>query len=172
MKRNSTTLYLTSPGATTPVPWVNNAPDLSGFTDPTLSVLQQSWSAFLESGQELEVIPDPAQATLPPEPDWDNFIAPFTQPAFAGSMYDIIETRVQNAQLAAQTEDEVRAAMNLHTHWVNTSLVLLSGGPSRTTQWLGSAWLTLLERLLVAKQPLSQAEAEAAEALFAQYNLL
>ncbi|MEY2976079.1 MAG: hypothetical protein RLZZ435_216, partial [Cyanobacteriota bacterium] len=35
------------------------------------SVLQQSWAAFLESGQELEVIPDPLPP--PPEPDWTAF---------------------------------------------------------------------------------------------------
>ena len=71
MRRNSNTLYLESPGATTPVPWVDGAPDISGFTDPTLSVLQQSWAAFLESGQELEVIPDPPSP--PPEPNWTAF---------------------------------------------------------------------------------------------------
>jgi hypothetical protein len=71
MKRNSTTLFLESPGATTPVPWVDGAPDFSGFTDPTLSVLQQSWTDFLASGQELEVIPDPPPP--PPEHDWTAF---------------------------------------------------------------------------------------------------
>jgi hypothetical protein len=71
MKRNSTTLFLDSPGATTPLPWVGNTPDFSGFTDPTLSVLQQSWADFLASGQELEVIPDPLAP--PPEHDWTAF---------------------------------------------------------------------------------------------------
>ena len=71
MKRNSTTLFLESPNAVTPVPWVDGAPDLSGFTEPTLSVLQQSWTDFLASGQELEVIPDPLPP--PPEPDWTAF---------------------------------------------------------------------------------------------------
>ena len=71
MKRNSTTLFLESPGATTAVPWVNNAPDFSGFTEPSLGVLQSSWQAFLDSGEELEVIPDPPPA--PPEPDWTAF---------------------------------------------------------------------------------------------------
>jgi len=71
MQRNSTTLYLESPGATTPVPWVDGAPDFSGFTEPTLSVLQKSWTDFLASGQELEVIPDPPPP--PPEPDWTAF---------------------------------------------------------------------------------------------------
>ena len=73
MKRNSTTLFLESPGAVTPVPWVDGAPNISGFTDPTLSVLQQSWAAFLESGQEIEVIPDPVQPPPSPEPDWTAF---------------------------------------------------------------------------------------------------
>jgi hypothetical protein len=76
MKRNSTTLYLISPGATTPISWVNNAPDFSNFTEPTLSVLQSSWQAFLNSGQELEVIPDPEPMPEPElVPNWDGFNA-------------------------------------------------------------------------------------------------
>ena len=66
MQRNSTTLFLTSPGATTPIPWDNNAPDFTGFTEPTLSVLQQSWQNFLESGEPLEVVPDPEPPTPQP----------------------------------------------------------------------------------------------------------
>ena len=74
MKRNLTTLYLTSPGATTPISWVNNAPDFSSFTNPTLSVLQQSWQAFLDSGEELEIIPDPVPPEPePPSPNWEGF---------------------------------------------------------------------------------------------------
>ena len=66
MKRNSTTIFLASHGSTTALPWVNNAPDFSGFQEPTLSILQRSWSDFLESGQELEVIPDPEPLTPQP----------------------------------------------------------------------------------------------------------
>jgi hypothetical protein len=71
MKRNSITLFLESPGAITPVPWVDDAPDFSGFSEPTLGVLQSSWQAFLDSGEALEVIPDPLPP--PPEPDWTAF---------------------------------------------------------------------------------------------------
>jgi len=85
MNRNSTTLFLTSPGATTPIPWMNNAPDFSAFTNPTLSVLQQSWQAFLDSGAELEVIPDPEPVVEPPVPDWDGFNAyMLSDPTFKG----------------------------------------------------------------------------------------
>ena len=66
IKRNSTTIFLASSGSTTALPWVNNAPDFSGFQEPTLSILQRSWSDFLESGQELEVIPDPEPPTPQP----------------------------------------------------------------------------------------------------------
>lgn len=72
MKRNSTTLFLISPGATTPIPWANNVPDFSAFTNPTLSVLQQSWQQFLDSGEVLEVIPDPEPIVEPTTPDWDG----------------------------------------------------------------------------------------------------
>jgi hypothetical protein len=73
MKRNSKTLFLESPNATTPVDWVNNAPDFSSFTDPTLSVLQKAWQDFLDSGQELEIIPDPEPMPEPPIANWDMF---------------------------------------------------------------------------------------------------
>ena len=73
MKRNSTTLFLESPCAVTPVHWVSNSPDFSAFTDPTLSVLQQSWQNFLDSGEVLEIIPDPDPAPEPVMPDWDGF---------------------------------------------------------------------------------------------------
>jgi hypothetical protein len=85
LKRNSTTLFLTSPGATTPIPWVNNAPDFSAFTEPTLSVLQQSWQDFVDSGEALEVIPDPEPVVEPPTPDWDGFNAyMLSDPMFKG----------------------------------------------------------------------------------------
>jgi len=75
MKRNSTTLFLASPGATTPIPWVSeaHAPDFSGFTEPTLSVLTKAWGDFVDSGGELEVIPDPVPVVEEPVPDWTGF---------------------------------------------------------------------------------------------------
>ena len=73
MKRTPTKIYLESPNATTLVPWVNNAPDFSEFSEPTLSVLQQAWQGFLASGEELEVAPDPEPIPTPKEPDWTGF---------------------------------------------------------------------------------------------------
>lgn len=73
MKRNSTTLFLESPNATTPIPWVNNQPDFTGFTEPTLSVLHKAWQDFLDSGEELEIIPDPEPIIEPPVANWDMF---------------------------------------------------------------------------------------------------
>lgn len=69
MQRNSVTLFLESPNTITPVPWVDDAPDFSGFTEPTLSVLQKAWDDF---EGELEVIPDPE----PPAPpiNWDGLV--------------------------------------------------------------------------------------------------
>lgn len=75
MYRNSTVLFLQSPGAVTPLSWVDNAPDFTGFTEPTLSVLQQAWQDFLDSGEELETIPDPEPIPEPVVPNWDGFNA-------------------------------------------------------------------------------------------------
>ena len=73
MKRNSNTLFLISPNATTPIPWVNNEPDFSSFSEPTLSVLQLAWSDFLASGEALEIIPDPEPIVPLPDPRWTDF---------------------------------------------------------------------------------------------------
>ena len=75
MKRNSTTLFLESPCATTLINWVDNAPDFSNFTEPTLSVLQTAWQEFVDSGEELEIIPDPIPEITTPASDWDGFNA-------------------------------------------------------------------------------------------------
>lgn len=75
MKRNSTTLFLESPNAITPLPWVDNSPDFSGFTEPTLSVLQNAWQEFLDSEEELEIVPDPEPIPEPVTPNWDGFNA-------------------------------------------------------------------------------------------------
>jgi hypothetical protein len=115
MKRNSATLYLESPGATTPLPWVDGAPDLSGFTEPTLSVLQQSWADFLASGQELEVVPDPLPP--PPEPDWRGFTAEFVNPASSlyADLYHCTATLVQHCSEPVKE------------HWANVRMGLTSG---------------------------------------------
>jgi hypothetical protein len=73
MKRNSTTLFLPSPGATTPIPWMDNAPDFSGFTEPTLSVLVKAWDDFVASGGELEIIPDPVPVVEQVAPNYPGF---------------------------------------------------------------------------------------------------
>ena len=75
MKRNSTTLFLESPCATTLINWVDNAPDFSNFTEPTLSVLQTAWQEFVDSGEELEIIPDPEPTIEQVTPNWDGFNA-------------------------------------------------------------------------------------------------
>ena len=131
MKRNSTTLFLESPGATTPIPWVDSAPDFSGFTDPTLSVLQQSWAAFLESGEELEVIADPVPP--PPQPDWDGFLADFLTPG--NPVYNATATKVQASSFYTQE------------HWANMRIGV-TNPLIRNEQWLqecSTFLVTLLE---------------------------
>lgn len=71
MKRNSNYVEIVTTGVTTPVPWVEDSPDFSAFSEPTLSVLQKAWQDFLDSGEELEIISDPEPPS--PAPDWTNF---------------------------------------------------------------------------------------------------
>jgi len=73
MRHDSTTLFLESPGAITPIPLVNGEPDFTDFTEPSLSVLQTAWQDFLDSGKPLVVIPDPELIPEPVMPEWDGF---------------------------------------------------------------------------------------------------
>ena len=70
MKRNSTTIWIESNNAVTALPWVNNAPDFAGFTEPTLSVLI---SAYEDSKDKVVVIADPAPLPQILQPDWEGF---------------------------------------------------------------------------------------------------
>lgn len=103
--------------------------------------------------------------------DWQGFIQPFTQPAFDGSPYDIIQTKVQEAWIEADTAEAKHAAMSLHQHWNNVSSGLLSA-EVRSSAWLASSWSTLLERLEVCGKALEPEQITAVEALFKEYNLI
>ena len=169
MQRNSTTLFLISPGATTPIPWVSNAPDFSGFQEPTLSILQQSWQNFLASGEPLEVITDPEPPE--PEPDWQGFLSPFYSPAFGNSPFDIVETAVQTAWLHATDDPAKHGAMSLRTHW-NNCIIGLTNPTVRSKKWLASSWSFLLTLLTQNGVALTEEQRQGIEALFKQYYLM
>ena len=79
MRRNSTHLELITSGATTWLPWISDPgsnrvdgyPNFDGFTGQSRSIRESAWQDFLDSGEELEIIPDPEPP--PPEPDWLSF---------------------------------------------------------------------------------------------------
>lgn len=83
MKRNSNQIELVTPGAKTWLPWIEDIgstrvdgyPDFSGFSGASRAVRENAWQEFLNSGQELEVIPDPEPVPEPTTPDWDGFNA-------------------------------------------------------------------------------------------------
>jgi hypothetical protein len=75
MNRNSTTIFIESSSGDianpciTPIPWFKNAPDFTGITEPTLSVLK----AVYESSKDNVVVV--ADLALPQilQPDWEGF---------------------------------------------------------------------------------------------------
>ena len=75
MKRNATTIFVESSSGDianpciTPIPWLNNAPDFTGITEPTLSVLRAAYEA---SKDNVVVIADPALPQIL-QPDWEGF---------------------------------------------------------------------------------------------------
>ncbi len=96
MQRNSTTIFIPSPSGNpdapciTPVPWVNNVPNFSAFTEPTLSILQ---SAYEANQNDIEVILDPVSISFP---DWQAL----TDHILGGALYPIYE-RLTAAQFVA-----------------------------------------------------------------------
>lgn len=79
MRRNSTQIELITPGATTWLPWISDPgsnrvggyPNFDGFTGQSRTIRESAWQDFLDSGEELEVIPNPEPP--PPDPDWRGF---------------------------------------------------------------------------------------------------
>jgi hypothetical protein len=61
MERNSRTIWIKSANATTPLPWVNNAPDFSGISEPTLSILRLAYESQKDN---VEVVADVATTQL------------------------------------------------------------------------------------------------------------
>jgi hypothetical protein len=68
MNRNSTTVYIESPSGDidkpciTPIPWINNVPDFTGITEPTLSVLKD---AYHRCKGDIVIVPDPVDTSEP-----------------------------------------------------------------------------------------------------------
>ena len=178
MKRNSTQLELITPGAVTWLPWISDLgsnrvdgyPSFDSFAGQSRSIRESAWQTFLDSGNELEVIPDPLPP--PPEPDWDGFLTPFYTPAFGGTTpFHIVETAAQNATINAETVEQKHASMSLTRHWSNCIAGLLT--PSvRSVAWLASSWKTLLELLTQNGVALTEEQRQGIEALFKQYYLM
>ena len=137
MKRNSTTIYLESLNATTPLPWGNNAPDFSGIDEPTLSALQQAWADFLATGEELEIIPDPPPP--PPEPDWLGFRLAMIPPSGGASSFEAWLEQAKPLYQAAVTA----AAMSADLSELQQIYSLLKGlyppSPEQVAEWQGVA---------------------------------
>jgi hypothetical protein len=76
MNRNSTTIFIESSSGDianpciTPIPWLKNAPDFTGITEPTLSVLK---AVYESSKDNVVVVADPVPQIL--QPDWEGFKA-------------------------------------------------------------------------------------------------
>lgn len=81
MRRNSTQIELITPGATTWLPWISDPgsnrvdgyPNFDGFTGQSRSIRESAWQDFLDSGEPLEIVPDPVAPEPTPEPLWTAF---------------------------------------------------------------------------------------------------
>ena len=164
MKRNSTQLELITPGAVTWLPWITDPgsnrvdgyPIFDGFSGQSLMIRESAWQTFLDSGDELEIIPDPLPP--PPEPDWTGFLEPFLTPT-AGGIYHSILSKLE------------LSTMGTIDHWTNVKMGL-TNAEIRSPQWLVPSWNGLKLMLAADGNPLSAETIAEAEALMAQYHLL
>lgn len=143
-------------------------PELS---DPNTKYLTESWVVDLEALEYREVWSE--ESLPPPSPDWEGFLTPFYQPAYAGSPFDIIENLVQQATLNAEggTVEGKKAAMSLRTHWTNCVSGLINPY-IRSREWLSVTYSDLKKNLALCQVPLSESEDAAIMALFEQFHLV
>lgn len=117
-------------------------------------------------------IPEPEPSE--PEPDWEGFLTLFYNPPLSGSSFDIIESRVQTAWInaaASQSEEAMREAMTLRTHWQNC-LMGLTNPTIRSREWLSSSWSFLQLLMSQCAVAIPADELKYIQELFQQYNLL
>lgn len=139
--------------------------------DPDTQYLAESWVVDLEALEYREVWSE--ESLPPPSPDWEGFLTPFYQPAYAGSPFDIIENLVQQATLNAEggTVEGKKAAMSLRTHWTNCVSGLINPY-IRSREWLSVTYFALKSNLELCQVPLSESEDAAIMALFEQFHLV
>lgn len=119
MKRNSSTLFLDSPGAITPIPWIDGSPDFSAFSEPTLSVLITSWKEFLISGEELEIILD-SEPTEIKEADWNGL----QNRLLSGDLYFLYS----RARMACFVPTNATSEAIAYANNISTALSLITDG--------------------------------------------
>ena len=143
MKRSSTTLFLECPNAILPVPWsgIENviANIQSTYQSPTKEVAITSWQAFVASGDELVVIPDPMPT--PPQPDWDGFMVECNDVFAAGMQANyLVFTQVFNMLLALKG----KGALDENSpEWRNFALNYQIGKASLTPEQIAQVELSM-----------------------------
>jgi hypothetical protein len=130
IQKNSFYFVIQLPGSNTKVPILNNLPDFTGFTEPTLSVLTKAWNDFLDSGETLEVIPDPIPEPVVVVPDWgglskkcitpgDPLFALYTRLTFAAmdgnTRIAVAQARIETAILTIKDEGALAGGISLLT---------------------------------------------------------
>jgi hypothetical protein len=119
MKRNSTTVFISSPNATTPIPWVSNAPDFTGITEPTLSVLR---TAYESQKGSIEVIPDPVPFVETLKPNWQGALDDMDLPPIGNGLFAVGLMADRNLfldlyQLLLRLEDNKALANDTVKEW-------------------------------------------------------
>jgi hypothetical protein len=69
-QRNSSHIWMQLDDSTFILPWVSHAPDFTGITEPTLSVLKAAYEA---SKDNVEIIPDTGSVSAAHGSDWEGF---------------------------------------------------------------------------------------------------
>lgn len=114
MKRSPSTLFVKMPTATIPIPWdgIDNViPNIRKiYKSPTKEIVEAAWQAFVASGDELEIIADPAPA--PPlirSIDMRRLCLALEQMELLDDIESAIAAQPRSAQIEWQRATDVKA---------------------------------------------------------------
>jgi len=138
VKRDSSTIFIESQNATTPLPWFSNAPDFSAISEPTLSVLKAAWE---RDKSNIQVIADPVITPPVITPSWQSL-----QDALLGGVLYPLYTRITTSSFVLDPNTATLASI-ANANNISTASGKISDAITNTTVRIEAALASAIQLL-------------------------